>query len=296
MVETVIAHAPGAARRCWLFRGARTAADAGGRPEGRGARAGCRCASRPLRLGARRLLGWGLALLLLLPHLTLLLVSFVPVGTWTTEPLPAGATRCGNYVTLVAGPGARCGRCVNRLWMATVATVAAVALGARGGAVWRSRRRARGRPADRGAARAAVGGARAPSSPSPSRPRSACTRLGRPLRPGRHALDPAARLPRAQPAAHRPRDLAGLRGTRSRARRGGGLAGRRPLAHPPAGDAAAAAAGARGRRRARLHHRARRLRRPPSCSTPTTPARSRSRSSRACGVRTSAWRRPTASC
>ena len=33
---------------------------------------------------------WGQrsSLVLLLPHLTLLLVSFVPVGTWTTEPLP----------------------------------------------------------------------------------------------------------------------------------------------------------------------------------------------------------------
>ena len=32
------------------------------------------------------------AVLLLLPHPTLLLVSFVPLGTWTTEPLPPAYT------------------------------------------------------------------------------------------------------------------------------------------------------------------------------------------------------------
>ena len=42
-------------------------------------------------------------MLLLLPHLTLVLVSFVPVGTWTTQPLPPAYTM-SNYVTLVLDP------------------------------------------------------------------------------------------------------------------------------------------------------------------------------------------------
>ena len=42
-------------------------------------------------------------MLLLLPHLTLLLVSFVPLGTWTTEPFPPAYT-LRNYLTLVQDP------------------------------------------------------------------------------------------------------------------------------------------------------------------------------------------------
>jgi iron(III) transport system permease protein len=71
-------------------------------------------------------LGWGLTLLLLLPHLTLLLVSFVPVGTWTTEPLPPAYT-VRNYLTLVQDP-VRARPLVNSLWLATVATAAAIAV------------------------------------------------------------------------------------------------------------------------------------------------------------------------
>jgi iron(III) transport system permease protein len=69
--------------------------------------------------------GWGLALLLLLPHITLLLVSFVPAGTWTTEPLPPEYT-WRNYLTLVQDP-VRARPLVNSLWLATAATIAAVA-------------------------------------------------------------------------------------------------------------------------------------------------------------------------
>ena len=68
---------------------------------------------------------WALAIVLLLPHATLLLVSFVPLGTWTTEALPP-VYSVENYVTLVRDP-VRFRPLVNSLWMATVATVAAVA-------------------------------------------------------------------------------------------------------------------------------------------------------------------------
>ena len=68
---------------------------------------------------------WVLALVLLLPHATLLLVSFVPLGTWTTEALPPVYT-IDNYVTLVRDP-VRFRPLVNSLWMATAATLAAVA-------------------------------------------------------------------------------------------------------------------------------------------------------------------------
>ncbi|HEX2249452.1 MAG TPA: iron ABC transporter permease [Gemmatimonadales bacterium] len=80
---------------------------------------------RSLRL-AVALLGWVLALLLLLPHLTLLLVSFVPAGTWTTEPIPPAYT-WRNYLTLIQDP-VRARPLVNSLWLATAATVAAVVI------------------------------------------------------------------------------------------------------------------------------------------------------------------------
>jgi iron(III) transport system permease protein len=90
--------------------------------------------SGPARIVIRRRLarvvagavGWGLAALLLLPHLTLVLVSFVPVGTWTTEPLPPAYT-VRNYLALVEDP-VRVRPLVNSVWLATVATVAAVVI------------------------------------------------------------------------------------------------------------------------------------------------------------------------
>jgi iron(III) transport system permease protein len=100
----------------------------------RGAGGGGRKGAGPARIVIRRRLSrlaagvaaWGLALLLLLPHLTLVLVSFVPVGTWTTEPLPPAYT-LRNYLTLVEDP-VRVRPLVNSLWLATVATLAAVAI------------------------------------------------------------------------------------------------------------------------------------------------------------------------
>lgn len=86
--------------------------------------------------------GWALAILLLLPHATLLLLSFVPVGTWTVEVIPPAYT-IGNYTALL-GDAERLRPLVNSLWMATLATVAALAI-----AVWAAhlvvRRRALGR-------------------------------------------------------------------------------------------------------------------------------------------------------
>ena len=65
-------------------------------------------------------------MVLLLPHLTLLLVSFVPLGTWTTEPLPPAYT-LQNYLALVTDP-VRSRPLVNSLWLASAATAAAVGI------------------------------------------------------------------------------------------------------------------------------------------------------------------------
>jgi iron(III) transport system permease protein len=69
----------------WLFRGARTAGTGGGQKGTAPARLPVRHPAARLALGT---VGWGLATVLLLPHLTLLLVSLVPIGTWTIEPVP----------------------------------------------------------------------------------------------------------------------------------------------------------------------------------------------------------------
>jgi iron(III) transport system permease protein len=81
----------------------------------------------PLARWGAALAGWGLALFLLLPHLTLLLISFVPPGTWTVELLPP-VLDGSNYASLMTTPE-RLRPVINSLWMATVATVGAVALG-----------------------------------------------------------------------------------------------------------------------------------------------------------------------
>jgi iron(III) transport system permease protein len=81
---------------------------------------------RPLlRLGAT-VLGWGFAVLLLLPHLTLILVSLVPYATWTTETLPP-VLGLVNYRRLLAEPE-RLEPLLNSLWMAAASTAVAVAL------------------------------------------------------------------------------------------------------------------------------------------------------------------------
>ncbi|HEU4681061.1 MAG TPA: iron ABC transporter permease [Gemmatimonadales bacterium] len=115
----------------WLLRGSRVLdRDVGGRKGIAPARLAVRRSGVRFILGA---LGWALALLLLLPHLTLLLVSFVPLGTWTTEPLPPAYT-WRNYLTLLEDP-VRVRPLLNSLWLATASTVAAVAIAVLAGIV-----------------------------------------------------------------------------------------------------------------------------------------------------------------
>ena len=129
--------------------------------------------NRGVRLGLAAL-AWSLAGLLLLPHLTLLLVSFVPAGTWTIEPIPPIYT-LRNYVTLLQDP-VRARPLVNSLWLATAATIAAVAVALAVG-ILTVRRRVRG---GRFSSRFWVfrGRCRARCSPSPLPRRSACTHPG----------------------------------------------------------------------------------------------------------------------
>jgi iron(III) transport system permease protein len=123
----------------WLLRGSPFSdRAAGGRKGVAPARVPVRHRTARLALGG---LGWSLAVLLLLPHLTLLLVSFVPVGTWTTEPVPPAYT-WRNYLTLLEDP-VRARPLLNSLWMATAATLAAVIIALAAGLV-SVRRRARG--------------------------------------------------------------------------------------------------------------------------------------------------------
>jgi iron(III) transport system permease protein len=71
--------------------------------------------------------GWLLAALLLLPHAMLLLLSFVPAGTWTVELLPPTLS-AANWASVFTETE-RLRPIVNSLWMAAAATAAALALG-----------------------------------------------------------------------------------------------------------------------------------------------------------------------
>ncbi len=68
--------------------------------------------------------GWLFALLLLLPHLTLLLVSLVPYATWTTETLPPVLSLV-NYRRVFSEPE-RLRPLLNSFWMASVSTAVAL--------------------------------------------------------------------------------------------------------------------------------------------------------------------------
>ncbi|HEY2825310.1 MAG TPA: iron ABC transporter permease [Gemmatimonadales bacterium] len=85
---------------------------------------------------AAAVLGWAFAIFLLLPHLTLLLMSFVPAGTWTTETFPP-VYSFRNYGAFVTAERWR--PMFNSIWMALVATALSLAL-----AVWAGRLVARG--------------------------------------------------------------------------------------------------------------------------------------------------------
>ena len=72
-------------------------------------------------------LAWLLAIFLLLPHATLLLLSFVPRGTWTNEALPP-VLNLSNWASLLSEPE-RLRPIANSLWMAAAATAVALVLG-----------------------------------------------------------------------------------------------------------------------------------------------------------------------
>ncbi|HYK40937.1 MAG TPA: iron ABC transporter permease [Thermoanaerobaculia bacterium] len=98
------------------------------RREVAGAVRGAAPARRRLRRGALVAgLGWSLAAILLLPHAMLVLMSFVPAGTWSIEPLPP-VLSLSNWISVFTEPE-RLRPIVNSLWMAAAATAAALALG-----------------------------------------------------------------------------------------------------------------------------------------------------------------------
>jgi len=92
---------------------------------------------RPAVRGLAAAAGWLFAFVLLLPHLTLLLVSLVPYGTWTTETLPPQVSLV-NYQRLLAEPD-RLAPLLNSLWMAAASTAAAIAIALAAGALVRRR-------------------------------------------------------------------------------------------------------------------------------------------------------------
>jgi iron(III) transport system permease protein len=85
-----------------------------------------RVIARPAARALATAAGWLFAVLLLLPHLTLVLVSLVPYATWTTETLPPVLSLV-NYARVFAEPE-RLRPLLNSAWMASVSTFAAVAV------------------------------------------------------------------------------------------------------------------------------------------------------------------------
>ncbi|MES2306604.1 MAG: iron ABC transporter permease [Gemmatimonadota bacterium] len=100
-----------------------------GGPGTRGAGKGLAPAPRASSPRTRKVVGiiaWAATAWLLLPHLALVVVSFVPIGAWNNTALPSAYT-VGNYVALVAEP-ARWRPFGTSLWMATLAAAAAAIL------------------------------------------------------------------------------------------------------------------------------------------------------------------------
>jgi iron(III) transport system permease protein len=93
---------------------------------GKGAAPRRRVIRSPAARGFATAAGWALAVVLLLPHLTLILVSLVPYASWTTEAFPP-VLNLDNYRRLLGEP-ARLTPLVSSLWMAVVSTAGAVAL------------------------------------------------------------------------------------------------------------------------------------------------------------------------
>ena len=124
MVETV-ALAALALVGLWLL--GRFEGDGGLVAAGKGVAPRRRALVHPAARAAAATAGWALAILLLLPHFTLLLVSLVPFGTWTIEAIPP-VLSFDNYRRLFAEPE-RLQPMVTSLWMAAVSTLGAIALG-----------------------------------------------------------------------------------------------------------------------------------------------------------------------
>jgi iron(III) transport system permease protein len=122
-VETVMLAAVALAG-LWASQGT----GAGGAPASgvRGVAPARRRVGAPLTRAAVAAAGYTLALVLLLPHLVMALISLVPAGTWIAEPFPP-VLNLGNYAQLADREHLR--PIVNSLWMAAAATSAATALG-----------------------------------------------------------------------------------------------------------------------------------------------------------------------
>jgi iron(III) transport system permease protein len=95
---------------------------------GKGAAPPLRVIAHPVARRAAAAVGWGLGIVMLLPHLTLIVVSLVPSGTWTTQAVPP-VWSLKNYAALLSEPE-RLRPLLNSLWMAAVAAGGALAVAA----------------------------------------------------------------------------------------------------------------------------------------------------------------------
>ncbi|NIM51207.1 MAG: ABC transporter permease subunit [Gemmatimonadales bacterium] len=92
---------------------------------GKGTAPSARTLSQPVARWGAAVLGWVFGIVLLLPHLTLVVMSLVPLGTWTTQLVPPSYT-LANFGALLTEPE-RLRPLVNSLWMAAAATLGALA-------------------------------------------------------------------------------------------------------------------------------------------------------------------------
>ena len=122
MVETVTLAALGLAG-LWLLRRVERRGEVVGTVRGVAPRRRSLTGARWIAAAA----GWALAILLLLPHATLILISLVPRNTWTIEAWPP-VLSLTNYAALTSQPE-RVRPVVNSLWMASAATAGALFLG-----------------------------------------------------------------------------------------------------------------------------------------------------------------------
>jgi iron(III) transport system permease protein len=121
---------------------------AGGAPASgvRGVAPARRRVGAPLTRAAVAAAGYTLALVLLLPHLVMALISLVPAGTWIAEAFPP-VLNLGNWAQL--GDRQHLRPIVNSLWMATAATAVAAALGLAAALAAVAARRRTGQPGGR---------------------------------------------------------------------------------------------------------------------------------------------------